>query len=307
MGLLLWALVASAQVEPEEIVVYGDPLAPWDGTRWWVAAESLSATGALRMDTPIGRLEAPAWQVSAVLYCQVLGERRGRVECTPEDVAVRLATADHWQREADRRRVEGAVQDLRRSMMGARVQLKVRGHGTVRPLQGHEDTTELAGLLLERALDAFYLDLPDGGFRDGDRWEALDEPLLDLSEAGDSFGFERVVHSGHAFRGHHVIQTLGETNKETVVAIQTGPVYPEEVTVGSTLRLEAAAIYDHERGFVTERVWSVTGTGSVRLRRIGRLQLLDDDGVVPVGPSGQVAPPGQVRPELPAWTPLEAM
>ncbi|MFT4626562.1 MAG: hypothetical protein ACI8PZ_005239 [Myxococcota bacterium] len=320
------ALAQAPDQVAEEVVVYGDPLAPWDQTRWWVAAESLTDSGALRLTTPGGSFRAPAWQVSALLFCQVLEHRRsgGLVECTPEAVAVRAVSVDSWQRPEDRRRVDGGLSDLRREMLGARIHLRVRDHGSVHLVQNEDGAGASAALVLERAINAFHLDLPEYGWFDGQRWEALSEPLLDLSEAGEGFGLERVVHSAHSFRGHTVIQTLGEANKETVVGVRrptsSGPSIPlthaerfmpewrahfEEVTVPSQLRLEAAAVFDRERGFMTERVWSMVGTGSYPVRRIGRLELLDADTVVDLGPSGQVAPPGVVRPGLLPWVSLD--
>lgn len=317
----------------EEVIVYADPLAPWDDTRWLVKLETASWEERLTVDAARGQVTTWLWQVRAVIHCDVVERRNkgGLVACSPERVGLAVVTDDRWQRQVDRAMVEDVVNDVRATMLEGEVRLRVKDHGAARvlhePLQVGDDT--IASVLLHRVFDGFQLDLPDEGFYDGVQWTSTDEPLLKLRAGYESFGAEVVVHVGSAYRGTQLIQSRGEAQKETVIELQDvrqgAPRSVEErfeasydandemkinhsmheTTISRTLAFDAAAILDRERGFVTERVWTVEGKRGIRMRRLGRLLLLGDDDQPDLGLSGQVSPPDDPRPHLPAWTPLE--
>ncbi|MEZ4320617.1 MAG: hypothetical protein R3F61_24255 [Myxococcota bacterium] len=326
---------AVEQEVAEEVIVYADPLGPWDGTRWWVAAESISGADVLELVAKDGSFRAPAWQVSAVIACEIVERRKrgGLVECVPEDVALRVVTPSSWQREEDRAIVAGGLADLVREMEQSSVRLRVRDHGDVVIVRDQPDG-EFSSRVLERAFDAFHLDLPDEGWVDGSQWVATEEPLLDMLTPDRSFGLEQVVHYGNRFRDQLLIQTIGgakkslvtgeiqqdahhdpRANAKTPVEIRMTAEWrplepgewrpPIELTRTATLRLDATAILDAELGFVTERVWVVQGNDAFRLTRSGRLRLLGDDEQIDLGITGQVAPPHTIRPGLPRWTPVD--
>jgi hypothetical protein len=129
---------------------------------------------------------------------------------------------------------------------------------------------------------------------------------------------------------HRLIQSIGLANKENVVDLrvaekshptrrsnertfqaETPPadgMQPEkyhEFTVHSELWLEAVAVLDPEAGFVSERVWSVSGRGAYPVRRLGLVRLLASDDSPDLGGSGQCAPPGAELPSLARWMALE--
>jgi hypothetical protein len=320
LGIVFMAL-AQAESIAEEVVIYSDPLAPWEGTRWWVGAESISAVDRLQVQAKGGAFSAPAWQVETVIGCHVVQRKRrgGVVECVPEEVAVRVATQTSWQRAEDRRTVAGGVQDLRTELLASSLRLRVRGYGDVTVLK-EQSGTGATVRVLGRAMDAFNLELPDTGWRHGDQWTSIREPLLDLNTGRGTFGLEVAVHMGSLYKGQRVIQTLASSQKETVVGTfrETDDTWerfqpcwtpdggvPEERTVRSTLHLDAVGLLDADLGFVTERVWSVIGVGATPLMRSGRLRLLDEDEDVALGASGQVSAPKTKRPELPVWGPLD--
>jgi len=334
---MLWVfslaqLASAAEVEEEEevseeIFVYSDALAPWDKTRWWVVTESVSERNSLEVVTLTGSFAAPAWQLSAILYCEVVRrlDRGGIVECSPEDAAVRVATRDGWQREADREAVEEGLARLVGDLKRGKVRLRVRDHGDVVVSREQGDSEEEARLL-SRAFDAFHLDLPDEGWYDGVQWTTTNEPLIRLRALDETFGLEVVVHYGNRYRGNMLIQTIGQARKSSVYGMKlvdentryspeerfqagwtkpTAPGLPKELTVESTLDLSATAILDQKLGFVSERVWVVRGSGAIPLYRSGRLKLLGKKEILELGETGQVSPPLKSRPGLPLWEPVE--
>ncbi|MCA9572839.1 MAG: hypothetical protein KC656_33605, partial [Myxococcales bacterium] len=66
--------------------------------------------------------------------------------------------------------------------------------------------------------------------------------------------------------------------------------------------LLSTAILD-DRGFLAERVWTLHG--SEGWEQHGFLRLVEADQPVAVGPSGQIGPPGQRRPMLASWEPVD--
>ena len=140
-----------------------------------------------------------------------------------------------------------------------------------------------------------------------------------MSDGSESFGLELVVHSGHHLDGRRVVQTIGRSTQLTVLhTLGPGDPLPvmdrfmpaprapfEEITTQTELLLDAAAVLDPDAGYVTDRVWSVRGSGAFPLDRLGRIALLAPDQPVALGPSGQVAPLGLHRLGLLAWVPAQ--
>ena len=322
-------VVGSSTTVSEEVLVYADPLAPWDETDWLVKLQSSTSEERQAIEGERGSFSTSMWQVRAAIHCRVLEhrDRGGLVACSPTDVGLTVVTDDKWQRKSDRDEVDQVVQDLRATMLRGEVRLRVRDHGAARVLSNQPGTEDdvVAAELLRRVFDGFQLDLPEEGFYDGVQWVNDDEPLLKLRAGLESFGAEAVVHVGSRYQGQQIIQSHGVARKSTVVDHFEGQVpageagkfqasynpdpdtyipYPKEIVRTRELTMDAVAVLDAERGFVTERVWTVTGKG-IALERLGRLELLEEGARPVVGASGQVAPPGASRPHLAAWTPLE--
>ncbi|MEM6928670.1 MAG: hypothetical protein AAF602_17160, partial [Myxococcota bacterium] len=185
MTMVLFALGLASAVEPDaEITVYGDALAPWDGTRWWVASETIDMDAPLQLFADRHGLMAPAWQAEAVLRCRIDKRRRkggGWVRCDVEDAAVRVATYNQWQRPSDRRQVDKVLKSVIEELEGLTVRLRVMAQGTVRLPTEQEGRAVLASTVLGTALDAFHLEVPDGGWSNGSTWHTTYEPLLKLN------------------------------------------------------------------------------------------------------------------------------
>jgi hypothetical protein len=341
LALCLGAAAAPIVEEDDDVVVvWADPLGPWDGTRWYVASETISAHNALDVVTTEGRFRASAWQVEAVLFCHIEHRKRfgggGVVACIPEDVAIRVATDQSWQRPSDRVAVQNALDALAADVRQSAVRLRVHDAGDVRIRSEQSRTGELASRVLERALDAFHLDLPEriqsattADWEDGLQWVTSEEPLLALDAVGESFGLETAVHHGNRFRDRPIIQSVAEAWMETVIDTShhpgargpgrdsaqerfqaswrndAPPGPPEEHTLRSIVRLDGLAVFDPGLGFMTERVWKVQSYGALSTWRSGRLQLLGNEEDWPLGDTGQVAPPRHVRGDLPPWLPVD--
>lgn len=87
-----------------------------------------------------------------------------------------------------------------------------------------------------------------------------------------------------------------------------------EVEVTYTFDTTGVAIFERETGVMTERVWVTTGSPTASsaggtfnnpFRNVGRVQMLGQTDQPDVGPSQQVAWPGQEMDGLPSWVFLE--
>ncbi|HHO51521.1 MAG TPA: hypothetical protein ENK18_11750 [Deltaproteobacteria bacterium] len=83
-----------------------------------------------------------------------------------------------------------------------------------------------------------------------------------------------------------------------------------------SLHATGVAVFDRSTGIMTERVWAVQGeptassaggTRTAPFRNVGRIQLLGPDEAPDLGPSTQIALPGQTIEGLGVWRPLEGM
>ncbi len=343
---MLWltiALVWAAEPGPDaEITVYGDPLSPWQDTRWWVASETIDADAPLTLGLDGRSFRCPAWQVEAMLHCRVTKPKRkgGWVQCEIERASVRVVTYDAWQRPRDRRHVERALAEIAAQLARTAVRLRIHGAGTVTIAKEQPDRTALGALLLDQAISAFHLEVPETGWQDGARWFTYEEPLLAANLELGTYGFERAVHNANLYQGRRLVQTLAAANRTVVVGMLDGlgrlhgrmprdeltgrmrveanrflpggsPRDPpggggafQEFVESGKLRLHAVADYDMALGGIRERVWTVQGQGAASLLRSGRLRRLGTDEVVDLGRTTQVSPPREPRLDLPHWTPL---
>ncbi|MEN0064592.1 MAG: hypothetical protein AAGA48_20755 [Myxococcota bacterium] len=327
--------VAQAQSPATEkadasIIVYGDALAPWQNTRWWVTSETMGHPMRLSLDGQ--SFIAPAWQAEAIVKCTVTDPKRrgGWVECTVEQAAMRIVTVDHWQHPKDRKRVDRFLALAATELQGHAIRFRVHELGTITIAKEQPDTKELASQVIGPALEAFHIEFPEGGWKDGAEWSTPMEPLLQLNRNFGSYGFEKGVHYANEHEGQRVIQTLAQAERTVVVGVVTemgligrpsrdglqgrfgraaDRFLPDdnsedgrELTEKGSLELHAVAIFDERLGGIRERVWTIQGRGAATLFRSGRLRKLEEDEVVTLGTSGQVRFPGQAPSNLPLWT-----
>ena len=129
-----------------------------------------------------------------------------------------------------------------------------------------------------------------------------------------NMGTALVVHQLDPYKGHLVVQSVGKGS----VIMNNGD-GPDDMSRSYAMNMEGVSIYQKEGGFMTDRVWYVTGapTGNFwansRYFSAGRLEMLSEKQKVSVGPTRQVNLPKEMRPKgyqvvegLPDWISIEA-
>ncbi len=283
----------------EEIFVFGDPFARWDGTRWLVRTELMVPIGMRFTSDANEAFWTHAFQVRAVLACdkdERLGKRRYEVNCKLEDVAVQATTRSRFRSESGRAMVQRVLDQIDAKLTGAALQLQVRDDGSVGDvdLEGLETTNRRESQMAEtlrqvvsRIALGFHMRIPDGGNRAG-RWAEYKSALMSLPSVQASMGSSTVMHYVSDYKGHKLVQSIGEgsvsvpipvqdTGSE-IVAADVGESSSDSVPdmssgVGGVsggnvydvdatfdLALDGVAIYDPDTGIMEERVWSLRGS-----------------------------------------------
>lgn len=346
----MWLLTALAWSAPqatvsEEVVVYADPFARWDGTRWEIQSELMLPLGIVLASRDDTEIVAEALQLHAVLLCAKearLGRRRHEVACDIEDVGLQ-AVATRWTAERDQPKVAKVLSELDARMTGLAVQLQVRAEGGVPNVQldGVRDSRDKEDRRYDEALRAvvgqvmagFHLEVPDQGTRPG-TFEEANPTLLRIPGLVPAAGASRMVHTVARRGDLQIVQSVGggsaslplpngraqspfvcgeedESCKTIEEAFPRGNVLDLDATF--ELAASGVAIFDRSTGILTERVWQISASGRVvghgftlppYVNR-GRLTQLGTHDRPDVGPTQQLAPPGDVVAGLAPWVPLE--
>ncbi|MEQ1566547.1 MAG: hypothetical protein ABMA64_12975 [Myxococcota bacterium] len=292
----MWWLSAAFAVEPEEVVVIGDPFARWDHTRWSVNAELMLPFGvplSARDDTVV---VSETLQLRTVLGCEHDGDPRKRkieATCTIEDLGLQVVSVRWSKRPADHERVARVLEQLDARMTGMEVQLQVTADGGVPNVQlegGTEDARdaddraadEAVRAVLGQLVSAFQLELPDQGQRLG-TFEELHPTLLRIPGLLSAAGSARMVHTVSALSPTtHLVQSIGEgtaslplPNGRPQFDWACGPeddmckagqaAFPAGDLLDATAQYEqrASSVATVERGILTERVWQVRADGRI--------------------------------------------
>ncbi|MCB9664278.1 MAG: hypothetical protein H6732_09205 [Alphaproteobacteria bacterium] len=332
---LSWAAETSAE-EPaparrmEEVVVYDDPYARWDHTRWHVRTQLGLPTPYLLYDYSSHEMEPVAIDLDFVMSCVKTWRRnktRQEVDCTIDDLAVRAAP---WRLKEPYGEEILAYLDQR--MTGSRLQLLVADDGRVMgvDLEGFTEDNDRqkaifqqARMLLDRALAGFHLRLPPRSAIRLGQWVEYNPTLFaipyvppqsarSMQEARapaiyNTLGGSRVIHQLDPYKGHQVVQSVGEGT------ISLGG--DEDNENFFHVKLEGVSLYDPKTGVMFERVYAVHGKATAgstmaygradpRYFHVGSLRLLEEDEQVDVGATGMVARPAQTATSLPPWSPL---
>ncbi len=319
--------------QDEEVVVYGDLFARWDGTRWFVDTQVGFPQPYVLFAVENVMMEAVAVEIRLVVACEKTW-RRGKkffeVDCQIEDVALQAAS---WRKsEPNAQRV---LDELDAALSKARLQLVVNWDGRLDDidLEGLNEGTmrelavrEQARQLLVRAMAGFHMKLPpENQVRQG-QWVEYGStlfqiPWMDQKSAAEamesrrppqifnSIGGAYILHQVDPFQGHVVVQSVGQ-----------GTVLIGDQDTGNAsffkLQLDSVGIFDKASGFMTERVWTLSGWSTAssvlsdgRMDAVyfhnGRLRQLGTEDKPEVGPTRLVARPGITETELPLWEPLQ--
>ena len=276
----------------EEVIVYADDFARWDGTRWHVQTEVVIPMGiTLARDANEG-FQSYAMQIRSVLACDKehrLSKRKWEIGCQIEDIGLLVTSLRQWRRDRDRARVQSVIDEIDAKLTGLRIQLQVDDHGGVTniDLEGLETRTqrertveESLRQVVSRMVAGFHLRIPDHAQRSGG-WVEYSSNLMQIPSITGSRGSVMVQHTVTRQEGLQIVQTVGKGGTTIDLPIidhdyvwQSGPngedagspqilglVRTEGSSVEATWAMQAVgvAVFERETGIMSERVWLVTG------------------------------------------------
>jgi len=328
-----WWLVATALAGAQESP---SPDA-WMAGRWRVASETLDPNAPLAIVADRRELLARAWQVEAVLDCAMAEmQRPGSVRCRIEDVALRVATYDHWQRAADRALVEVLLDKLARDLRTTELWL-VRSSGRNVVVDESRTTSRASPAVIDGIVDGFHVAPPPSGWTDGAAWQATTDPLLDVELPQGEPRSRSADHTVTLTETHAVLDSSGTARlriqsvprdplelrstqwrkrpllrRDLVLTRFVAPAPPMGASAAGfglrgRVRFRARASIDPDTDQLVQRRWSVTGTGAAELLRSGRVRRVGPDDDVGLGSSGQISAPEAPRDGLPPWTSILGM
>jgi hypothetical protein len=279
---------------PEEVVVYGDPYARWDGTRWYVDTQ-IGFPRPYVLEAKVNHMmEATAVELKMTIACEKTWRRsksRHEVDCKIEDVGLQAAS---WRKEEPY--AQEILDEFDANLSKADIQLIVSDDGRLvdvdlEGLEGDNDREktirEEARMLLARAMVGFHMKLPPRNqIREG-QWVEYDSQVFQMplmmnaqrtnaavnqgvqgatQNAGanrgaivvNSIGGSYIIHQLDRYKGHLVVQSVGEGT------VEVGDSNPDDAESGGNqswfkINLDGVAIYDEQTGIMTERVWSMHG------------------------------------------------
>lgn len=318
IGSLLLTSLATASVPSEEVVVFGEPFAQWDGTRWAVRTEQVVPTGIWLGTRSDRTFFAVDWQVDAVVACELDGREgpnRRDVRCRVEESALRVAGLDRWQRASDREWVQTILEEIDVALADVSVWLRVGKGGQVVGIDVEQSDTFEPGVfehIAHQIFNPFHLHVQPYGLRDDDAWLRTEDPLLRPPRTLSTRGHVEVAHFSNAHRGHWVVQTRGESSIAIVYdpledgvrreaprpawsgfAPETDPQPEWELPAG--LRLDSVSLFDLDDQLLRERVWTVR-SGGISYTHTGTLRRLPDGEAPDLGVTAQLPPPPPKHP-----------
>ncbi|MEN0061168.1 MAG: hypothetical protein AAGA48_03405 [Myxococcota bacterium] len=304
----------------------------WIEGRWWVASETVEVNAPLVIQHQQREFVTPAWQIEAVVDCRADTERPSAAWCRVEDVALRLATYDHWQRPADRLRIDRTLQQVQAQLRSTPVLVEFPAPGWVVLADPQIGPAELSATLLGDAFSGFHLPAPPDGWRLGAQWQTQNEPLLDLHLRKATLYPDPAVHELVSKNATWAVRTASRIKKhvltpprtrfehrrttwrgaktvgKSITAVFDVPRLPRigdgkraRPTYMGWLDLQAEATLDAHTQLLAERRWTVLGTGSIRQIRSGQLRRLADGESVELGSTEQVSLPNTDRSHVPPW------
>jgi len=286
----------------EEVVVWGDPFRRWDDTTWALEMD-LALIDSMTIDVADNHtLRVQQFQLDAVIHCNKdvkLGPKTYEISCSLDEVGVQLgANQRASEREVDN--LDGMAHVLDAWLTDKELQLQVGQRGTVASVdidglftmnRTQNRTQEVLRLLLARVMSAFHVRWPDTlGPQLGREWIEYNSPLFAFPNFTGSAGSSITGHRIDALDDHWILQSVG---RAAVAAQMRNPnVLPfdeggEWLDIMATYDLDfgAVAIISPQTGYITERIWNVTGKPTPSSPDVladheylfrGRLVLLDD-------------------------------
>lgn len=304
----------------DEVVVYGDLFARWNGTRWFIATEvQLPGLAMWRADQNY-EMRVGAYQVRGILACDKewkLSGRKYEVRCRIEDVGIQAAVNEG----KNYAHAQTILDEFDAKLSGASVQLQVKDNGRVTNIdledmpnprnQRERQNAETLRQLLSRLVVGFDMKLRKANFLSTGQWVEYRSALLSMPSPTLTPASGLIVHQLNGYNGHTIVQTKGEG--QLMIAGDNGN-GADDVTFKADLT--GVSVYDDDEGFMTERVWSMTANrtagswdnweaGQVGYAHSGVLRMLGEKEQPPVGPTREVRLPQQSqRLGVPLWEPV---
>ncbi len=308
------AVHAQADDAAEEVVVWGDLFARWDETRWMITTEvGVPYTIELTRDQN-QEFETSLFQIRAIFACEKgfkMGRKKYEVSCKVEDFGMISVIAERRVREADVERAQAVLDEIDAKLTGAAMQLQVASDGRVLnvdleglPKQNRRQSRaqETLRQIMSRLIAGYNLKMQKYNQLHEGKWVEYNSTIMAMPlppEVPGSMGSNMLVHYLNRYKGHVVVQSIGKGMTEVK-------------GVNFETDLIGVSIFDDEQGFMTERVWALTGesTASAFFQtqlyfHAGRVNMLGESDRPSVGDTTIVNGPGQKFEGLDAWVPIE--
>ena len=314
----------------EEITVYGDLFARWDDTRWFVETElALPLPFTLKKDQNF-EIRATAMQVRAVIRCNKtaqLRKKRWEVDCELEDIGMQVVP---WRNDRSQKKLNDGLlvlQEVDAKLTGAALQLQVADDGRVTnvDLEGVPKTNrrvasmhETLRQVMSRVIVGFDMKLRKFNQLHEGKWVEYNTALMSMPVPPPLTGVggsSMVVHYLNKYQGQVLVQSIGKggVNIPLPTDVQTSTRRSaEERQLNFITELIGVSIFDAEEGYMTERVWSLTGKGTASsffnagtYNHAGRIRMLGEKDAPSVGPTRLVSGPTETVRNLERWTPIE--
>lgn len=310
----------------EEVVVYGDKFARWDGTRWYAEAQIGFPTPFFLHAEFNREFRATALQLRAVVACEKTfrrGKKRFEVDCQIEDVGLQATSFERGT--YAEKNVDPVLQEMDDRLTDSKIRLYVSDDGRITniDIDGMPENNrrlmvikEEARQLLSRLMAGFHMRLPNNNMLREGQWLEYDSnvfmlPGMDGTQRGGSY----LIHQLNPYKGHLVVQSVG---KATVMEGDDTDINGGSGTYNAfKVEYDGVAIYDKVSGIMTERVYALHGNatassqladgwGGTRYFHTGRVRMLEDDETPPtVRATGRVSPPEKPIADIPLWEPME--
>lgn len=344
---LLWAALHTTATptepvsEADEVLVYGDRFARWDGTRWYAETQIGFASPWILYAKVDHEVRFSAMQLRADLACDKAWRRGAKgyeVRCPIEQISVRGVTSFPHEPWADQ-----VLQELDALLTGAVVELWVTDDGRLTNvgIDGPQANDRRATIIRENArqlllqlMSNFNLRLPAAAALSQHAWVEYDStlflpPTLSLwttctvncpkaAELGgpshrpvSALGGTSLAHQLTPYRGKLVLQSTGQGT------LSDGNELSDRENFYA-LNFDGVSVFDPATGVMTERVYALRGettassavamSGSgTRYFHTGSIQLLGDNASIATGFTGRVvnADDAAALPGVPVWVPMD--
>lgn len=309
----------------EEVIVYGDLFARWDGTRWLIMTEMSVPYALMMASNENDQFRTNSFQVRAVIACDKdwkLGKKRYEVLCEVEDFSMQAGVQRSERGTKPLAQAERTLAEVDAKLTGAKLQLQVLDDGRVAQTQIEGVSTrnrreslqnQLMNQVLDRLMSGFHLKLRKfNQLNEGD-WLEYNSTLMSMPAPVNitPAGTNMVKHYLNRFEGHTLVQSIGRGMVSVPLDRETKTSGPEAIK-NYKLDLIGVSIFDIDEGYMTERVWALEGTVTAGAFfddggywYAGRIEMLDEDERPDLGPTQVINNRGEEDLNLPPWVAIE--